>query len=142
MAMGATETVIALRDSLARLHDEAMQFVHDQGVDPMDGSIAATERATFPRPESLYSAATIGTMLLESVGEHVTTFIKTVTEPIEPIACWTCVRSMLESASIAAWLLDPRIDAVERVGRTFSYRYEGQEQQAKFGRAMGHSPAD
>ena len=44
---------------------------------------------------------------------------------------------MLESSAIAAWLFDPRIDARTRVGRAYAYRYEGMEQQEKFGRAIG-----
>ena len=37
--------------------------------------------------------------------------------------------------ALAAWLLDPDIDAQERVGRTLALRYEGMEQQLKFGKA-------
>ena len=62
-------------------------------------------------------------------------------EPIEILASWTCVRSMLESCSLAAWLLDPTIDAHMRVGRVFTLRYEEMEQQVKFLRAVGKDPA-
>lgn len=142
MEMSGTEFVLTLRTALARLHNEAAAFLQGQGGDPAAGSQAAAERATFPRPESLYTVAAVGTMLVESVGEHVSALVKLMTEPVEPIACWTCVRSMLESAAIAAWLFDPRIDAERRVGRAYGYRYEGLEEQAKFGRAVNLPPAE
>jgi hypothetical protein len=140
--MTGNEYVELLRTSLTRFRDEAAEFVQSHGTDPAAGSIAATERSSFARPESLLSAAAIAAVLVESVSEHLTAFVKTITEPVEPIACWTCVRSMLESASIAAWLLEPGIGAQERVGRVFALRYEGMEQELKFLNAAGVPAAD
>jgi hypothetical protein len=140
--MTANEFVVALRNALTRIRDEVEQFLKSQGGDPAAGSIAAKERASYSRPESLHSATAIAVVLLESVSEHVTAFVKTITEPVEPIACWTCVRSMLESASIAAWLFDPGADAQTRVGRVFALRYEGMEQELKFMKAAGISAGD
>jgi hypothetical protein len=136
------EFVAVLRDALSRFHDEAGKFVRSQGVDPAAGSRAAVERSSYVRPESLLSASAIATLLIECVAEHVTAFVKTITPPVEPIACWTCVRSMLESSAIATWLCDPTIDAKTRVGTSFAYRYEGLEQQEKFGRATNLPPAE
>lgn len=136
------EFVVVLRNALSRFHEEAGKFVQSQGVDPVAGSQAAIELDTYARSESLLTVSAIASLLIESVGEHVTAFVKTITEPVEPIACWTSVRSMLESAAIAAWLLDPRIDAQTRVGRAFAHRYEGLEQQVKFGKAISLSPAE
>jgi hypothetical protein len=47
---------------------------------------------------------------------------------------------MLESASIAAWLCEPTIDAMTRVGRAFAHRYEGLEQEVRLAKAL-HRPA-
>ena len=44
---------------------------------------------------------------------------------------------MLESCSLASWLLDPHINAHTRVGRVFAIRYRGMEQQLKYVRATG-----
>ena len=84
----------------------------------------------------------MATMLIELGGEHVTAFAKTITAPVEPIACLTCVRSTLESCALASWLLDPRIGARTRIGRVFAIRHEGIEQQLKFVRATGGSGED
>ena len=140
--MNGNDIVAAFRTSLARLFDEASAFGQSQGRVPKVGSIATSERTTYLRPESLHTVTAIATLLLESVGEHVTTFVKTITEPVNPLAAWTCVRSMLESASIAAWLLDPAIDAQTRVGRAFAHRFEGMEQQKKLLNAMGAPAKD
>src|SRR5689334_20745914 len=114
ITMTPNEAFLMLRAGLGRLDNEVTAFVQSQGLDPAPGSQAATERASYSRPESLYTVSAIGAMLLESVGEHVTVLVRAMTEPITPFACWTCVRSMLESASIAAWLFDPKADAQKR----------------------------
>ena len=75
-------------------------------------------------------------MLVESGGQHMTAFVKTITEPMEPIVSFTCIRSMLEPCARAAWLLDPAINAEIRIKRTFAVRFDGMEQDLKFARAM------
>ncbi len=140
--MTGNEFVDLLRSSLTTFHDDVAAFVQSYGVDPLPGSVAATERATYARPESVFTVSAIAGILIESVAEHVTAFVKTITEPVEPIACWTCVRSMLESSSIAAWLYEPGIDVQVRVGRGFAHRYEGMEQQLRLSKAIGRLPAD
>lgn len=129
------EYVATLREALSTFHAEAARLVQDHGSIPAPGSKAETEQATGARPVSIVSAWSLGTQLIEFGGEHLTAFVKTITEPMEVIACWTCVRSMLESCALSAWLLDPAIDAQTRIGRVFALRYEGMEQQLKFGRA-------
>ena len=138
--MTPNETFLMLRAGLSRLDHEVTTFLQRQGTEPEAGSQAASERTNYSRSDSLYTVAAIGTMLLESAGEHVTVLARAMTEPITPFACLTCVRSMLESASIAAWLFDPKVDAQKRVGRAFAHRYEGLEEQVKFGRAANIPP--
>lgn len=141
MQLTPNELFLRLRSGLTRLDVEITDLVGAQGFDPRPGSQAATERATFKRPESIYTVTTIATMLLESVGEHVNLLVKAMTEPINTFGCWTTVRSMLEASAIAAWLHDPTIDATTRVSRAYAHRYEGLQEQVKFGRAA-NVPAD
>jgi hypothetical protein len=122
-----------MRDALFGFYDALGRFTQEHGFKYTDASQAATELASMSSSESLVTGMSIANHLIESGGEHVTAFAKTITEPMEPIACWTCVRSMLETCSLAAWLLDPAIDARTRVARIFALRYEGLEQQLKFG---------
>ena len=73
----------AMREALSRFCNEMRSFHADQSLDPAPGSPAVNECATAPRPESLVTAWSITTMLIESGGEHVTAFVKTITEPME-----------------------------------------------------------
>ena len=140
--MNANDMFLVLRSALVRLDKETAAFVKSQSIDPAPGSQAAQERAAYPNPESLRTVSALGSMLLESIAEHASLLVKAMTEPIETLACWTCVRSMLESSAIAAWLLDPRIDAKQRAGRAYAHRYEGLEQQIKFLRSTTVAAAE
>ena len=134
--------IAKMRDALFGFYDALGRFTQEHGFKYTDASQAATELASMSSSESLVTGMSIANHLIESGGEHVTAFAKTITEPMEPIACWTCVRSMLETCSLAAWLLDPAIDARTRVARIFALRYEGLDQQLKFGNASSQSAAD
>jgi len=131
MQLTPNERYLKLRNGLTRLDTEVSAFVESQGRDPAPGSKAATERATYQRPESICTVSAIATVLLDSVGEHVNLLVKAMTEPINAFGCWTTVRSMLEAAAIAAWLHDPEIDATKRVSRAYAHRYGGLEEQVK-----------
>lgn len=136
MTQYTIEDLAKMRDGLTTLHKRTSLFSQEYSGLPATGSQAVTELSTYGRPESLVTAHSIGTQLIEFGAEHLTAFVKIVTEPVEVIACWTCVRSMLESCSLCAWLLDPDIDANTRVGRTFALRYEGIDQHLKLARIL------
>lgn len=140
--MTLNKVFLTLRDGLSRLDKEIPAFIQSQGIDPAPGSQAATERDNYPCPESLYNVPAIGNPLCDSVGEHVTVLVRAMTEPITPFACWTCVRSMLESASIASWLFDPKVDAQKRVGRAYAYLYVGLEERVMYSRAANVPPGE
>ena len=129
--------LLVMREALSRFCKKIKSFHADHGNDWVPGSPALNEKASSPRPESLITAWSKATMLIESGGDHITAFVKMITESVEVFACLTCIRSMLEPCALASWLLDPRIDAHTRVGRVFAHRYEGLEQQLKLIRADG-----
>lgn len=128
------DDIAELRDELAHFRDAVAEFVNAEGVVPSQTSQASSEEASFIRPESVRTAQSQAYMLLEVSADQMTALIKTITEPVETIAPYTCVRSLLESAALAAWLLDPGIDTQTRVQRSLAFRYEGLDQQVKFGR--------
>ena len=130
-----------LRAALAALRDALADLVQSSGYDPVHGSPAEVELKTFPRPESLHTAHGQACMLVEVTADQLTAFIKTVSEPVETIAPYTCVRSLLEAAALGCWLLDPTIDANTRVSRSLALRYEGMLQQQKWARSAGEDPA-
>jgi hypothetical protein len=49
---------------------------------------------------------------------------------------------MLEPCALAAWILDPRIDATARISRVLALRYEGMSQHIKAARASGATQAE
>ena len=133
----APDYLATMRDALTVFGNEIRNYLSDQGIEPAKSSLAATEQTAFDRPESLVTARSQATFLFESGGEHMGAFVKTITEPLEIIASFTCIRCILESCAFASWLLDPSIDAHTRVGRVFALRYEGIRQELKFTRAAG-----
>ena len=128
-----------MREALSRFCDEIRSFHADYGNGFSPGSQAVHEQAASPRPQSLVTAWCQAALLIELGGDHITAFVKTITEPMEAFACLTCIRSMLEPCALASWLLDPRIDAHTRVGRVLALRYAGLEQQLKLIRADAES---
>lgn len=129
--------VADVRDALSAFLSETARYMEHQGYLAKPGSKADTDQRTCARPESIVTACGIGHNLIEASGEYVSAFVKTITEPVEVIACWTCVRAMMESSAMASWLFDPNATELERIGRTFALRYEGMQQQLKFGRVAG-----
>src|SRR5687768_9940331 len=121
-----------LRAGLAEMRDELALHVAPYGHTPVSGSIAELELQTFPRAESVHTAQSQAWMLLEVAADQLTAFLKTVSEPLETIAPYTCVRSLLEAAALASWILDPTIDVRTRVSRSLALRYEGLVQQLKW----------
>lgn len=129
-----------LRDALAELRDELARHVAPYGHTPVSGSLAEQELQTFSRAESLHTAHSQAWMLLEVTADQLTAFLKTVSEPLETIAPYTCIRSLLEAAALASWILDPTIDVRTRVSRSLALRYEGIVQQLRWAKAAGRDP--
>ena len=135
------EYISAMLKTLDAFCDEIHKFHIDQGSDWAINSPAAKEFGGSKRPESLVTAWSQAALLVESGSEHLSSFIQAIEEPVQSIACCTCVRSMLEPCSLSSWLLDPGIDARTRIGRSFAVRYEGMNQFIKYARATRKSNA-
>lgn len=128
--------ITSLRGAITALYDGTAELYATHGDQPAPDSLADKDVRESARSESILTVRAMAGLLIEYSGEHLTTFVKILTEPIEPLAAWTCVRSMLESCALSAWLTDPSIDNKERIARAFAHRYEGLEQQLKFGRLV------
>lgn len=99
---------------------------------PLPNSQASTELAEFIRPESIGTAFSQGSMLIEAAADHTFAVIKTLTEPAGTISPWACARGVLETSALSMWFFDTGIKADERVRRSLAFRYEGFEQLRKF----------
>lgn len=122
------------RKALAQLHRESARFVQTYGPEHTPGSPAQQDLDAFTRAESIHTVYGQALQLLEIAADHMTAFLKVTSEPFETIAPWTCARSLLEAAALAAWLMEPELSARDRVTRSFALRYEGLVQQGRYAR--------
>jgi hypothetical protein len=123
--------------AIVDLHDDIGQFVDSYDLLPAKNSQAEKEMKYFSREESVRSSYSQGWLLAEVAADQLMAFTKTVIEPAQSVAPWTCIRASLEASALASWLLNPDIDVVTRVKRIFAFRYEGLIQQVKFLRSVG-----
>ena len=130
-------TLSGLARPFRRLLDDLSVYVNAQPEEPDPGSQLCLEARNAPREESLHTASSMASHLLESVGDHAALFCKSLEPPVAIIASCSCVRSMLEPSALIGWLLDPEIDGRERVGRVFALRYRELDQQVKVYIASG-----
>lgn len=114
-------------------------FEEYPGHRPAAGSKADAEFQSFADPECVFTAWGLAQLLLEFTSDHVSLFVKSLNQPVEVAGSITCVRSMMECSSLAAWFLDPSINVTERIQRTFAHRFEGLIQQLKLARSTGKS---
>lgn len=121
----------------ADLQRETARLLNKHEYRPAANSAAAHELATYSNGESVLTAYGQADLLVEALSEHIVSFERCSIEPALTMAPWACVRAAIETSALASWLLDPAINADERVGRSFSFRYEGLDQQAKLARAIG-----
>lgn len=125
MAERGSDDFIDLREVLSSFRTDLKNFDREHGAEPASTSKAATELANVPQSDRLTLGWSIAALLNEFGDQHMTAFIKSITQPMVALACGTCVRSMLEPCALSAWLLDPTVDAHARIERIFALKYEG-----------------
>lgn len=122
---------------LKKLHGDLGKFVKSQSYSPGVGSKAACELAEKFGTEFLHAVQSKGGIQRENTADHVTALLKTLGEPIETVAPWTCVRAALEMSTLSSWFLEPNITVQERVARGFAHRFQGLVEQQKFSKCAG-----
>jgi hypothetical protein len=113
------------------LFEQTSQIFNKYNNNPASNSIAFQEIAVFQNPELVNTAYSLGNLSMESAADHLIAFADLLVEPVKTIAPWTCVRRLLESCALACWFLNPDINALNRVRRSFAFRYKGFEEQLK-----------
>lgn len=128
------DRLFRMRDSLRQAQAEYSEYLSFQLWPCRPGSPAVGElAASSGREGDLRNAICLGMQLIESAGEHLLLFAKGFDPPYLAFAPLTCARGVLEAAAYAAWLLDPNIDARDRIGRGLARRMQGLDEQRKFG---------
>ena len=123
------------------LQDDVSDFVNDSGYNPHSGSLGAIELAEAVDRESIFTAFSQGSLLLESAADHAHALLQILRPPVSTMAPWTLVRAGLESAALSCWLLAYDIGRRERIGRSMAFRHEDLSQQLKFARSNSNEPA-
>jgi hypothetical protein len=111
------------------------------GLEPQTGSPADREMKTFARPESVATAFSQGLVATEAAADHLHALDLLIAAHDSALAPWTCARGLLEASATATWLLDTRIDAGERVGRSMALRYATLREQRKLAEGDGNFTA-
>jgi hypothetical protein len=124
------ETVRALLSALDKVD-------LDDGPVPRPGSPADSEAKGFSKPSFVKIAYAYGSLALASARDHLEAVDLIVRLGQPSVAHWTCLRGLLEAASIASWQLDTTIDALERVSRSLALRFSTLTQQRKMAEAEG-----
>ncbi len=99
------------------------------------GSQAEEESATFPDAEAVLTAYAQAALAITVVGDNMSAIERALTEPVMTVAPWVLARAVLESASVAAWLLEPNINATTRVSRSMSLRLKHLRDQLTYARS-------
>jgi hypothetical protein len=133
----SNETLALARGALRRVPEAVGALIDEYGSKWVEGSRADSEIRAYARPESVETAFSQASSSLIVAGDHCFALDRALTEPVQSLAGWTLARAVLESASVAVWLLDPSIDAVKRVERSLSLRLRDLEDQVTVLRSDG-----
>jgi len=102
---------------------------------PRKGSRAAAELATYRGTKAVQTAYAQAEIALTVAGDSMGALERALTEPVTTFAPWVLGRSVLESASVALWLLDLEIDPKTRISRSMSLRLSHLVDEAKYARS-------
>jgi hypothetical protein len=90
----------------------------------MPGSKMAEEMLAYGNEKPFHNAVTIADLAFQYTHDHLTLLSQALAVGTDPFTCCTLIRSILEPAAVAAWVVDPRINIHKRVARIYSIRYE------------------
>lgn len=117
---------------LCNVYNEFCQLINNHSNQYIEDSITFTEFQSYSCPNSVATSYNQASVLFEAGLDQLLAFIKTIKEPTQTIAPFTCARAIIESSALASWLFDPKIGVAERVARGFAFQYQGLDQQKKF----------
>jgi hypothetical protein len=104
------QDVLDMLSAVNNLFDGSGQIFNQYHHEPAANSIAAREQQSFPKPGLVTDVHYRGMLSMEAAGDHLVGFTACMSEPAKILAPATCIRGLLESCALAAWLLDPDMD--------------------------------
>jgi hypothetical protein len=110
------EDVVNMLSSVHSLIDGTARIYNKYNNEPASASLADLEQKDLSNKGLAKDVHSRAILSMESAADHLMVFADSIAEPAKTVAPWTCVRGLLESCALAAWFLDPDIDASVRVG--------------------------
>lgn len=110
-------------------------FQKSRPLSPEPGSTAASEIIGFGDRTAVATAYSLAAQLIGYSEDNLAALDFVSLSEKFAIAPWILGRAVLESCATALWLLDPDLDATERVGRSLGVRYEALRSQTKLANA-------
>jgi hypothetical protein len=123
-----------MRNAIDVLLERMSAYIESSPENPIKGSTLDLDLVSASLPDSIMSALCFGDLALEFAADHLAAFARLLSEPVETLACFTCIRSMLETTAMGTWVLDPALKSNDRVARVFAIRFDAIVQQLKFAR--------
>ncbi len=131
-SMSPAEVLVKMIAAMNRFIDGSAEIINKYENQPVANSIAFKEMNSFADRELVIDVYARASLCFENAADHLMAFSCTLQEPAKTLSPYTCLRSLLESSALVLWLLDLNIDARERVGRCFGFRYKEFKEQIKF----------
>lgn len=138
------EDAIKAIQALNNLIDETTKLINQNGIGyiPTENSKGHIELSTSKRAESISTALSQGSSLIEAAMDHVLALVRSLNEPALSIAPWSSARATLEACAISTWILDPRVDTNIRIQRSLAFRYDNLNEQTKIARLQKDSATE
>jgi hypothetical protein len=122
------------REILLALYQDIRMIFKQFGYEQVAGSPADDENKLIGEPQGITGILSQVWILWEASSDHVLAAIKTLSEPVQTIAPFGCVRAAMEVAARSCWILDPSIDYKRRLARSFALEWKGLDEYSKLTR--------
>jgi len=117
-----SDQIVSIFETLHAGLSDALAVLPD---DPMPGSAGESDLRSAELHDHILTAFSQGTILVEAAQDHLTAFVRGITQPALTISPWASTRGILETSAISLWLLESEIGPQVRAERTFQFRCEG-----------------
>lgn len=121
---------------LYNVYNNFCQLINNYSNQYIENSITFIEFQSYTCSNSVATSYNQASVLFEAGLDQLLAFIKTIKEPTQTIAPYSCAREIIESSALASWLFDPKIVVAERVARGFAFQYQGLDQLKKFEQSL------
>ena len=133
MANETYERVRSTLDTLPQAIGEQMESYEHRPIADSEFSKALDSS---PEPEAIKSIYSLAMLAITAAADHMRGLERGLQEPVMTFAPWAIARAVLESSSLAAWLLENGINNNMRLSRSMSLRLRHLFDEAIYAKSM------